>query len=37
MLNGWRRELVGAELCELVEGRVALSAGSDGGLRVSPI
>ena len=37
VLNGWRRELVGAELCELVEGRVALSAGSDGGLSVSPI
>ena len=30
--NGWRRELVGDELRELVEGRRALSVGPDGGL-----
>jgi ribonuclease D len=34
--NGWRRELVGNELKELVGGRRALSVGPDGGLRVSP-
>jgi ribonuclease D len=33
--HGWRRELVGAELAELVCGRRALSVGEDGGLRVS--
>jgi ribonuclease D len=33
--NGWRRELVGAELCELVAGRLALSVDPGGGLRVS--
>ena len=33
--NGWRRELVGAELEELVAGRRALSIGEDGKLRVS--
>jgi ribonuclease D len=33
--SGWRRELVGDELRELVQGRRALSVGPDGGLRVS--
>jgi ribonuclease D len=33
-LGGWRRELVGAELCDLVEGRLALSVGADGSLFV---
>jgi ribonuclease D len=32
--KGWRRELVGRELAELVAGRRALSVGPDGGLRV---
>jgi ribonuclease D len=32
--HGWRRELVGAELAELVAGRRALSVGDDGRLRV---
>ena len=32
--HGWRRELVGAELRDLVAGRVALSAGPNGGLSV---
>jgi ribonuclease D len=35
--NGWRRELVGDELKELIEGRVALSVDPEGGLRVSPV
>jgi ribonuclease D len=34
--QGWRRELVGDELRELVQGRRALSVDPDGGLRVSP-
>jgi ribonuclease D len=34
--RGWRRELVGAELGELVAGRLALSADEGGGLRVTP-
>jgi ribonuclease D len=33
--HGWRRELVGAELSELVAGRLALSADAGGGLRVT--
>jgi ribonuclease D len=34
--QGWRGELVGDELKELVEGRRALSVDPKGGLRVSP-
>ena len=34
--QGWRRELVGDELRELVGGRRALSVGPDGVLRVTP-
>jgi ribonuclease D len=34
--NGWRGELVGDELRELVEGRRALSVGPGGGLVVRP-
>ncbi len=34
-MSGWRRELIGEELRELVAGRVALSADVSGGLRVS--
>lgn len=35
-LDGWRRELVGDELRELIEGRRAVSVDSEGGLRVVP-
>jgi ribonuclease D len=35
--RGWRRELVGDELRELVEGRRALSVDPAGGLRVNPV
>jgi ribonuclease D len=35
--HGWRRELVGAELAELVAGRRALSVAPDGGLRVTAV
>ena len=35
--HGWRRELVGAELAELVAGRRALSVGEDGRLAVRPV
>ena len=35
--HGWRRELVGEELTELVAGRRALSVAPDGGLRVVEI
>ncbi|HEY5195572.1 MAG TPA: HRDC domain-containing protein [Solirubrobacteraceae bacterium] len=34
-LDGWRRELVGAELLELLGGRHALAVGADGRLAVS--
>ena len=34
-LHGWRRELVGAELLELLAGRRALAVGDDGRVRVS--
>ena len=34
-LRGWRRELVGTELLELLDGRVSLSV-SDGKIRVKP-
>jgi len=33
-LSGWRRKLVGAELCDLVQGRLALSVGPAGTLFV---
>jgi hypothetical protein len=33
--HGWRRELVGEQLRDLVAGRLALSAASDGGLKLS--
>jgi ribonuclease D len=36
-LSGWRRELVGAELLELLGGRHALSVGGDGRLTVAPL
>jgi ribonuclease D len=32
--DGWRRELVGAELAELVAGRLQLGVGADGRLAV---
>ncbi len=35
--EGWRRELVGNSLVDLVAGRLALSVGPDGELRISPI
>jgi len=35
--HGWRRELVGDQLRDLVAGRLALSAGEGGGLRVSEV
>ena len=35
--TGWRGELVGNELKELVEGRRALSVDPEGGLVVSPV
>lgn len=36
-LEGWRRELVGDELRELIEGRRAVSVAADGGLLISPV
>jgi len=35
--HGWRRELVGDQLRELAAGRLALSAGEGGGVRVTPV
>jgi len=35
-LEGWRRELVGEELRDLIEGRRAVSVAPDGALRVIP-
>ena len=35
-LSGWRRELVGADLRELLAGRSALAVGGDGRLEVQP-
>jgi len=35
-LGGWRRELVGQELCDLVNGRLALSVSPEGTLFVQP-
>ena len=36
VLRGWRRELVGGELLELLAGRVTLSVADGGGLAVGP-
>jgi ribonuclease D len=35
--HGWRRELVGEQLRALVDGRLALSAAQDGGLRLREV
>ena len=35
-LAGWRRELVGQELCDLIEGRRQVAVDGDGGLAVEP-
>ena len=35
--SGWRAELVGDELRELLGGRRSLSVGGNGRLRVSPV
>ena len=37
MLDGWRRELVGAEVLELLRGRRALTVGGRGALRSEPV
>ena len=34
-LQGWRREVVGAELLELLDGRISLRVGSDRRIAVS--
>jgi ribonuclease D len=34
VMQGWRRELVGDELLELLAGRLSLSVDGDGGLAV---
>jgi ribonuclease D len=36
-LQGWRRELVGEELTELIAGRRHVSVGEDGTLSVTPV
>ena len=36
-LAGWRRELVGEELCDLIEGRRAVRVGPDGGLEIDDL
>jgi ribonuclease D len=36
-LGGWRRELVGDELRDLIAGRRQISVGEDGALSVTPI
>ena len=35
-LQGWRRELVGSELLELLKGHHAVAVGDDGKLTVRP-
>jgi len=37
MLDGWRRELVGAEVLELLRGRRGLTVGRHGALRSEPV
>jgi ribonuclease D len=37
MLDGWRRELVGAEVLELLRGRRAVTVGAHGALRSEPV
>jgi ribonuclease D len=36
-LEGWRAELVGGDLRELLAGRRALAIGEEGGLMVRPV
>jgi hypothetical protein len=36
VLTGWRRELVGAELLDLLSGRVSLAVDDRGDLSVEP-
>ncbi|MGI8749559.1 MAG: ribonuclease D [Thermoleophilaceae bacterium] len=35
-LSGWRRELVGQELCDLIEGRRQVAVSPDGALQIEP-
>ncbi len=35
-LSGWRRELVGQELCDLIEGRRQVAVSADGALEIEP-